>query len=71
MKPEQFQREKDYGAALAIAGILYKRGQITAVEHSKIKATLIKKYCPVIARLHGNNYYCSVPQSTQPKIERR
>jgi hypothetical protein len=51
MKLEQFQREKDYGAALAIAGSLKKRELITPGEYRRVKAALIKKYRPVIGSL--------------------
>ncbi|MFV0529136.1 MAG: SHOCT domain-containing protein [Lachnospiraceae bacterium] len=51
MNIEQFQREKEYGAALAIAGALLKRNLITNPEYRKIKAALIKKHRPVISSL--------------------
>ncbi len=54
MNLEQFQREKDYGAALAIAGKLLKQNQITKAEHRKIKAALIRKYRPVICSLQAH-----------------
>lgn len=56
MKPEQFQREKDYGAALAIAGALLTRGLITEKEYCKVKAALIKKYRPVIGSLQSGDF---------------
>jgi len=51
MKLEQFQREKEYGAAIAIAGALLANGQITDDEYYKVKTVLIKKYRPVIGLL--------------------
>ena len=54
MNREQFQREKDYGAALAIAGSLLGRNQITTGEYRKVKAALIRKYRPVIGSLRDN-----------------
>ncbi len=51
MKPEQFQREKNYGAGVAIAGSLLKRGYITPGEYRRAKATLIVEYRPVIGAL--------------------
>ena len=55
MKLEHFQREKDYGAALAIANTLLKKDLITDGEYRKIKAALIQKYRPVIGSLQGGN----------------
>ena len=54
MNVEQFQREKDYGAVLAIAGSLLKRNLITSGEYRKVKAALIKKHRPVIGSLQDN-----------------
>ena len=51
MNKEQFRREKDYGAALAIAGTLLHRELITTGEYRKVKAALVKKYRPVIGSL--------------------
>ena len=65
MKVEQFRREKDYGASLAIARNLLKRELITAVEYRKIKAALIGKYLPVICSLHVGTTAASPPRSGQ------
>jgi hypothetical protein len=54
MKLEQFQREKDYGAALSIAGQLLKQDLMTPAEYRKVKAVLIKKYRPVIGSLQDS-----------------
>ncbi len=51
MRPEQFQREKDYGAGVAIAGGLLKRGYITPGEYRRAKAALLAEYRPVIGLL--------------------
>jgi hypothetical protein len=51
MKQEQFGREKDCGAALAIAKALLARGLITLAEYRRVKAALIKKYRPVMGSL--------------------
>ena len=51
MNLEQFRREKEYGAALAIAGNLLNRELITPLEYRKIKVALIRKYRPVIGFL--------------------
>ncbi|MCL1976231.1 MAG: hypothetical protein FWG61_08740 [Firmicutes bacterium] len=54
MRLEQFRREKDYGAALAIAGNLLHRELITPGEYRKVETALIKKYCPVIGSLKSS-----------------
>jgi hypothetical protein len=54
MKVEQFQREKDYGAALSIAGQLLKQDLLTPAEFRMVKAVLIKKYRPVIGSLQDS-----------------
>ncbi len=51
MKPEQFQREKNYGAGVAIARSLVRRGLITPGEYRRAKASLIAEYRPVIGSL--------------------
>lgn len=65
MKLEQFQREKDYGATLAIAGGLLKRELITPAEYRKVTAALIRKYHPVICSLKGG-ITSNPPQKTVP-----
>lgn len=51
MKPEQFQREKDYGAGIAMAGSLLERGLITAHEYGRLKARLVRRYRPAVGCL--------------------
>ena len=51
MKIEQFRREKNYGAVLAIAAGLLNRELITPAEYHKIKVALIRKHRPVIGSL--------------------
>ena len=51
MSPEQFRREKDYGAAMAIAGRLLTRELITPAEYRRLRTALIGKYRPVIGSL--------------------
>ena len=48
MRLEQFEREKDYGAALSILSKLLTRRLITRQEYRRVRAVLIKKYRPVI-----------------------
>lgn len=54
MKRDQFEREKEYGAAIAIAMSLLKQSLITEKEYREIKAALIEKYRPVIGSLKEN-----------------
>ncbi len=51
MTPERFEREKSYGAVLAIAGQLQKYGLITAIEYHRLVQALIQKYHPLINSL--------------------
>lgn len=44
MDKTQFEKIKQYGAMLAIAGHLYKRGLVTDAERRKLTAKLQKKY---------------------------
>ena len=54
MSPEQFRREKDFGAALAIAAALLGQNLITLKEFGRLKAALVKKYRPAIGSLREN-----------------
>jgi hypothetical protein len=54
MRPEQFEREKEYGAALAITKALLAQGLITPVEYRKIKGVLTEKYRPVMGLLRDD-----------------
>ncbi len=54
MNKDQFRREKEYGAAAAIAGALFRQSLITEKEYRKIKAVLTEKYRPVISSLKRN-----------------
>ena len=49
MTRKQFQRERDYGAAMSIADGLLKSGLITHKEYAKINKLFLKKYAPPIA----------------------
>lgn len=49
MDNAQFEREKQRGAAFAIASRLFLRKLITEDEYRKISAVLIQKYRPVVS----------------------
>jgi len=51
MTQEQFARERDYGAAMAIAKSLLKEGLVTNTEFRKIDTFFIHKYRLVIGGL--------------------
>ncbi len=51
MTAEQFDREKSYGAAVAIAKALHAKGLIDEKEYGKVEAMLIKKYRPLLGGL--------------------
>jgi len=48
MTQEQFDREKKYQAALAVARTLLKRGIITEDDYAKTEEVLRVKFCPFI-----------------------
>jgi ferredoxin len=48
MTPEQFDREKKYQAALAVARALLKNGVITEDDYDEIEDALRIKFCPFI-----------------------
>ena len=49
MNKAEFEREKHFGAAMAIASRLLQSELITENEHRRIKAALIQKYHPKIS----------------------
>jgi len=51
MTREQFARERDYGAAAAIAGEMAARGLISPEEHVDLNARLHQKMKPVVGRI--------------------
>lgn len=58
MDKAQFEREKQRGAAFAIASRLFLRKLITEDEYRKISDLLIQKYRPVVSsqqRFSGNH----------------
>jgi len=44
----QFEREKNYGAGVAVARMMLSKGIITEKEYRKIDTIFRKKYRPVI-----------------------
>ena len=48
MTKEQFDREKHYGAVMAMARAMLSKGIITEDEYTKIDAMFRKKYRPLI-----------------------
>ena len=53
MTPEQFDREKKYQAALAIARAMLKMGVIDAADFNKTEAILHEKFSPSIGAFKG------------------
>ncbi len=53
MTEEQFEREKNYQAAISIARILTFLGLISEKEYGKIDTILIGKYRPLIGGLRA------------------
>ncbi len=51
MTQQQFQREKNYRVAIAIAEVMLSRKLITDQEYSKIDTMLITRYKPVFGGL--------------------
>jgi len=48
MTAEQFARQRDYGAGLAVAKEMLTRGFIFPEEYEKLATTLYQNYRPVI-----------------------
>jgi hypothetical protein len=55
MTHEQFIRERDFGAAAALAGEMASRGLVTPEEHEKMNALIEQRYQPLIGRI--STYY--------------
>ena len=51
MTKDQFQRESNYGAAMAIARSMLTKGLITEKDFKKIDTMFRKKYRPIIGSL--------------------
>jgi len=50
---EQFERETNYGASMAIARSLLTKGFISAKDYQKINTIFVKKYRPLIGGLQA------------------
>ncbi len=48
LTPEQFDREKKYQAALAVARAMLRQGIISDDDYTKTEAILRRKFCPFI-----------------------
>ena len=55
MTKEQFEREARYGAAMALAHEMLKKGIISEREYRKIDIIFQRKYRPVIGALQADN----------------
>jgi uncharacterized membrane protein len=51
MTHEQFEREKNYGASMAIARAMFSKGLICEKEYCKIDTIFKQKYRPIIGSL--------------------
>lgn len=51
MTHEQFARERDYGAAAALAAEMAARGLVTPEEHVKMNALIAQRHRPLIGRI--------------------
>ena len=49
MNQAQFERDKEYGAATAIANHLYHRELISLHEYQTLTAVFMRKYCPMVS----------------------
>ena len=48
MTTEQFDREKKYQAALAVARAMLKNGIITEDDYARVAEIMREKFCPLI-----------------------
>jgi hypothetical protein len=55
MTKEQFDREKTYQAALAVARAMLTQGLIDDGDMSKLEAHFCRKFCPLIGAFQGAN----------------
>jgi len=51
MTKSQFARERDYGAAMAVAGEMRARGLVTPEEYDKMNALITQRQRPLIGRI--------------------
>ena len=55
MTSEQFEREKNYQAALAVARAMLRQGVIDDGDLDKLEAAFRAKFCPSIGAFMGAN----------------
>jgi uncharacterized protein YqgQ len=55
MTPEQFDREKKYQAALAVARSMLRQGIISEDDYAKAEDVLRRKFCPFIGAFRPQN----------------
>jgi len=55
MTTEQFAREKNYGASMAVARAMLSKGIISERDYNKIDAVFRKKYMPVFGDLRAKS----------------
>ena len=55
MTKEQFEREKNYGASMAVARVMLSKGLINDKEYCKIDTIFRRKYRPIIGDLRAKN----------------
>ena len=55
MTNEQFDREKNYGAAMAVTRLMLSKGLISEKDYRKIDTIYKAKYRPVIGALPTKN----------------
>ncbi len=55
MTPEQFDREKKYQAALAVARSMLRQGIINDDDFDKTEAILRRKFCPFMGNYSRDN----------------
>jgi len=60
MTHEQFRRERDYGAAMVLAGEMVARGLVTPDEYVKLDALSRQRHRPLVGRI-SPFYDCAKP----------
>ena len=55
MTSEQFARERDYGAVMAVARTMLKQGCISHKEYRKISTFFLAEFRPIIGALRAKS----------------
>jgi hypothetical protein len=50
---EQFERERDYQAAMSVAKMLLQKQVINEDDYAKIEAFMRRKFCPISIVIEG------------------